>query len=93
MVMESMLGLAHRFSYNIAGHSGDPENFSFVDDGKPPSNDQERLQVLCKMNAPERRLGLAPRPETYLSTSPLFRVQLGFNFSRLLRHSVFAEFL
>jgi hypothetical protein len=79
MVMESMLGLAHRFSYNIAGHSGDPENFSFVDDGK--------------MNAPERRLGLAPRPETYLSTSPLFRVQLGFNFARLLRHSVFAEFL
>ena len=51
MVMESMRGLDHRFSYKIAGHSGDSENVRFVDEGKPPSNDRERLQVLRKMNA------------------------------------------
>ena len=51
MVMESMRGLEHRYSYKIAGHSGDSENVRFVDEGKPPSNDRERLQVLRKMNA------------------------------------------
>ena len=45
MVMESMRGLEHRYSYKIAGHSGDSENVRFVDEGKPPSNDRERLQV------------------------------------------------
>ena len=35
MVMESMRGLEHRYSYKIAGHSGDSENVRFVDEGKP----------------------------------------------------------
>lgn len=51
MVMESFRGFDHKYKYKIGGHSGDSDNLQFVEEGKPPSNDRERLQVIRKMHA------------------------------------------
>ncbi len=51
MVMEAFRNFDHKFSYKIGGHSGDSERLVFVEEGKPPQNDRERLQVIRKMHA------------------------------------------
>ena len=51
MVMESFRVFDHKYQYKIGGHSGDSDNLQFVEEGKPPSNDRERLQVIRKMHA------------------------------------------
>lgn len=51
MVMESFRGYDHKYSYKIGGHSGDTDNLEFVEEGKSPNNDRERLQVIRKMHA------------------------------------------
>jgi MoxR-like ATPase len=51
MVMESFRGFDHKYKYKIGGHSGDSEKLVFVEEGKPPANDRERLQVIRKMHA------------------------------------------
>lgn len=51
MIMESLRGFEHKFTYSIVGHSGDSPEIDFVDYGKPPTNKKERLAVLDKMTA------------------------------------------
>ena len=51
MVMESFRGFDHKYQYKIGGHSGDTDNLEFVEEGKAPGNDRERLQVIRKMHA------------------------------------------
>ena len=51
MVMEGLRGFEHKVSYRIGGHSGDSDDLTFVEEGSPPANDRDRLQVIRKMNA------------------------------------------
>jgi MoxR-like ATPase len=51
MIMESLIGFAHKFSYSIVGHSGDSAEVLLVDYDKPPKTAKERLCVLDKMAA------------------------------------------
>jgi hypothetical protein len=51
MVMESLKGFEHKYSYSIVGHSGDSPEIDFVEYGKPPKNKKERLAILDKMVA------------------------------------------
>jgi len=51
MLMESLEDFEHKYEYSIVGHSGDGPQISFVEYGKQPKNDKERLQVLSKMYA------------------------------------------
>jgi hypothetical protein len=51
IVMESLQGFEHKYTYSIVGHSGDSPEILFVDYGKPPKNRKERLQVLDKLVA------------------------------------------
>ncbi|KAJ3169542.1 hypothetical protein HDU88_000733 [Geranomyces variabilis] len=51
MVMESLEGLADKYVYDIVGHSGDSECIVFVEPGKPPKNEMERMRVLSTMSA------------------------------------------
>jgi MoxR-like ATPase len=51
MIMESLKGFEHKYSYSIVGHSGDSPEIDFVDYGKPPKNKKERLDILDKMTA------------------------------------------
>lgn len=46
MVMESFGGYENKIVYDIVGHSGDGYNIRFVETGKAPKNEAERLQVL-----------------------------------------------
>jgi len=51
MIIESLRGFEHKYSYAIVGHSGDGPEMTFVDFGKPPKNEKEALKVLRKMHA------------------------------------------
>jgi MoxR-like ATPase len=51
LVMESLNGFERLFEYRIVGHSGDSSSIRFVDDGRPPSNEKRRLQILQQMIA------------------------------------------
>ncbi|KAJ3214369.1 hypothetical protein HDU67_001757 [Dinochytrium kinnereticum] len=51
MIMESLHGMEDKYVYDIVGHSGDSDRIEFVDAGKPPKNELERLKVLQNMAA------------------------------------------
>jgi len=51
LIMESLRGFEHKYSYSIVGHSGDSPEVLLVDYNKPPKNSKERLQLLDKMVA------------------------------------------
>lgn len=49
MIMESFHGYETKYSFSIAGHSGDTAHVPYVDYEKPPSGPKERLNILQKM--------------------------------------------
>ena len=49
LIMESFIGLEHKFDYSILGHSGDSPNINFVSFGSPPQNRKQRFQILQRM--------------------------------------------
>jgi hypothetical protein len=51
MLMEALAGYDHRMAYRLAGHSGDTSNEIFVEEGKPPRTDLDRLRVIKQMYA------------------------------------------
>jgi hypothetical protein len=51
LIMESLDGFEHKYSYTICGHSGDAASVPFVPYGSAPKSRKERLQVLQRMYA------------------------------------------
>ena len=51
LIMESFDGMSSRFDYSIVGHSGDSPCIKFVDFGKPPENEKQRMKILQAMIA------------------------------------------
>ncbi|KAI8855150.1 hypothetical protein BC829DRAFT_378230 [Chytridium lagenaria] len=51
LIMEAFKNFEHKFVYEIAGHSGDGANITFVQDGQYPKNDRDMFEVLTKMRA------------------------------------------
>ncbi|KNC84900.1 hypothetical protein SARC_02908 [Sphaeroforma arctica JP610] len=49
MVMESLAGSEHKYHYSIVGHSGSTPTIPLVAYGKPPANENERMDVVSKM--------------------------------------------
>ena len=49
MLMESLAGFEHKYSWSLVGHSGDGPAVQLVDYGAPPANRHERLKVLQRM--------------------------------------------
>lgn len=46
LVMEAFENQEVKFIYDITGHSGDGYNIPFVEVGKAPKNNKERLEVI-----------------------------------------------
>ncbi|KAK6644124.1 hypothetical protein RUM43_000391 [Polyplax serrata] len=51
LVMEAFENQEVKFIYDITGHSGDGYNIPFVEVGKAPKNNKERLEVIKTMHA------------------------------------------
>lgn len=51
MLMEALVGLEHKYTYEIVGHSGETHHLPLVDFGVPPRNRKERLAVVQSMVA------------------------------------------
>ena len=43
--MEALVGLEHKYTYEIVGHSGVTDRLSLVEMGNPPANRASRLAV------------------------------------------------
>jgi len=46
LVMEAFEGHEKKFSYDIMGHSGETYDHVFVEPGKPPTNNKQRLDII-----------------------------------------------
>eukprot|EP00750_Incisomonas_marina_P002131 INCI12099.1.p1 GENE.INCI12099.1~~INCI12099.1.p1 ORF type:complete len:1134 (+),score=176.80 INCI12099.1:76-3402(+) len=51
MLMEALVGLEHKYTYEIAGHSGETHHLPLVDFDVPPRSRKERLAVVQSMVA------------------------------------------
>ena len=51
MLMEGFRGMENKYEYKISGHSGDTEDYTFVEEGKPPKSDVERFRTILRMYA------------------------------------------
>ena len=51
LVMEGFDNLQNRFEYSLVGHSGDSHCIPFVESGRPPANEKERIRILQNMLA------------------------------------------
>lgn len=51
LMMESLEGFDHKYSWNIVGHSGNGPEISFVDYGQPPRTRVQRAAVLGQMTS------------------------------------------
>eukprot|EP00456_Euglypha_rotunda_P010370 TRINITY_DN12596_c0_g1_i2.p1 TRINITY_DN12596_c0_g1~~TRINITY_DN12596_c0_g1_i2.p1 ORF type:complete len:140 (-),score=22.45 TRINITY_DN12596_c0_g1_i2:11-430(-) len=51
LIMESLDGFDHKFSYSLVGHSGDGPSIPLVAYGDAPKTRKERLKVLQRMYA------------------------------------------
>lgn len=49
MIMESFAGFGHKYDYSIVGHDGESPLIPFVEFGKPPRDQKERLGVIEMM--------------------------------------------
>lgn len=49
LIMEAFSKLQYKFDYSIVGHDGGSAVIPFVEFGKPPSNQQERMNVIEQM--------------------------------------------
>ena len=49
MLMEALIGLDHKYQYEIVGHSGETHDLCLVPMGRPPVNRNERLAVIQTM--------------------------------------------
>ncbi|CAE8617988.1 unnamed protein product, partial [Polarella glacialis] len=49
MIMESLEGFDHKYSWSIVGHSGNGPELPFVEYGQPPRGRQQRAQVIGQM--------------------------------------------
>lgn len=50
MVMESLEGFEHKYTWNIVGHSGDGPEHKFVDFATPPRSRKQRAEILNKIS-------------------------------------------
>lgn len=49
MIMESFVGLGHKFDYSIVGHDGSSPLIPLVEFGRPPRTQAERLAIIEMM--------------------------------------------
>eukprot|EP00933_Yihiella_yeosuensis_P064657 TRINITY_DN68111_c0_g1_i1.p1 TRINITY_DN68111_c0_g1~~TRINITY_DN68111_c0_g1_i1.p1 ORF type:complete len:180 (-),score=31.19 TRINITY_DN68111_c0_g1_i1:35-574(-) len=51
MIMESLEGFDHKYSWNIVGHSGNGPEIPFVEYGQPPRGRTQRATVLSQLRS------------------------------------------
>lgn len=49
MIMESLDGFEHKYSWSVVGHSGNGAEISFVEYGSPPRGRQQKAQVIAQI--------------------------------------------